>query len=84
MIDGYMASRIAKLEHEERVRSLAHIDDYDVWLTHVGGHWLSPQGGGLLSSLGKGLASLRNRLKPKWEAAPDSPLVGHEQSSVPG
>ena len=81
MID-YTASMIARLEHEERVRSLARIDDYDVWLTHKAGHWQAPQVGGLLSSLGKGLASLRDRLKHKRGVALDSPLAGQEQTGV--
>jgi hypothetical protein len=84
MIDGYMASRIARMEHEERVRSLTRIDDYDVWLTHAAGSWQSPHVGGLLSSWVKGLASVARRLKSKREVALDEPLMGQERSAAPG
>ncbi len=84
MIDGIVASRIARMVHEERVRSLAPVRDYDEWLTHSAGHWQSVQVGDLLLSFAKGLSSIAGRLKPKRGAVPDSPLTAQEPGSVPG
>jgi hypothetical protein len=83
MID-YTVSMIARMEHEERIRSLTPVHDYDVWLTHIAGHWQSQPLGGLLASLGKGLTILGARLKPKREAALDSSLVEQERGGMPG
>jgi hypothetical protein len=80
----YLESKIARQEYEERVRGLARIDDYDVWLTPRAGNWLSQQVGSLLLSLGKSLAALTGRREPRQGIAPDSAPAGQRRSRVPG
>ncbi len=84
MIDGYMASKIAQMEHEERVRSIAPVYDYDVWLTQEAGNWQARRVGTLVAAIGAGLASIANLLKRKSEAALDSSQATAEPASVPG
>jgi hypothetical protein len=81
---GYVESRIARQEHEERVRSLTRVDDYDVWLTRRAGNWLSQPVGGLLLSLGKSLSALAGKLKPSRAIVPDSSPAEKRQSRVSG
>jgi hypothetical protein len=91
MIDGCTANRIARLEHEERVRSLARDEQLlgdlwsgaDVWITRTAGAWQSQYVGSLLLSLRKGLTRLGGRLKHERAVASDSPLVGKEPSGMP-
>ena len=79
MID-YMASTIARLEHEERVRKLTPVYN-DEWLKVEAGNWQAWQVGDLFSSLVSGLASLADRLKRKADEMPDKPALQHSPLS---
>ena len=74
MIDPYIASIIARLEHEEKIHQLARVNDYDRWLIHEAGNWQFPPFGALLSSLRKGLAALVGRLKRRQEVTQETPV----------
>ncbi len=54
-------SKIARREYEERVRSLARVEDYDVWLKSRAGNWIAREVGSLLSPL----AVLADKLRHK-------------------
>ena len=84
MIDGYMASKIARQEYEERVRSMSPVRDYDVHLTHTAGYWQAPRLESVLAAIATGVASLGSRFKHEAEAAADSSLTGQEQRPVSG
>ena len=63
MINSYLITEVARLEHEERVRSLAPIlDDGGPLTIHQPG-WLSRQIRRLFQALASGLASLRRSVK---------------------
>ena len=79
----YTASRLARQEHEERVRSLARVYDYDEWLTDTAGYWQAPPLGSVLAAIATRVASLGNRFKNKQQAVVNSPLAGQEQSPAP-
>ncbi len=83
MID-YVESRIARREHDERVRALARVDDYDVWLTSRAGNWLSQSAGSLFVSLGKSLAALAGRLRPQRAIVPDRAPAERRQNRASG
>jgi len=81
MID-YTASLIARMEHEERVRSMTPVYDYDEWLTDNAGHWQLPRFGSLWSALGKGIASLGVRLKNTADVETPAIVTRQEQESA--
>lgn len=70
MIDGISASRIARMEHEELVRSMAPVRDYDEWLTHEAGNWQAPRTTTVFAGLKTTMISLAARFqhKPASEA----------------
>ncbi len=71
MID-VIESKIARREYEERVRSLARVEDYDVWLKSRAGNWLSP------------LAALADKLRHRRVVEVDSALAEQEQNGAHG
>lgn len=72
MIDGVTASRIARMEHEELVRSLAPVYDYDEWLTHEAGEWQAQNRASVFAALGRGLTVLIARLQRKPKPQPEA------------
>jgi len=83
MID-YTASTIARLEYEERVRSLAPVHDYDAWTAPTAEDRQALSVEALLSSLRQGLVQVSIILKLKPDVPQDSQLVAQEPSNVPG
>ena len=73
MIDD-MASKIARMEHEERVRKLAPVYD-EAWLKVEAYNWQAWRMAKFYSSLASGLASLANRLKPDPDGASHEPAL---------
>ncbi len=93
MIDGYMASKIARAEYEERVRSLMYDQqllgenlphDYDRWVTRTAGAWHTQLIGSLLLSLRRGIAFLVAKFQHESEIPLEGPLVKQKQSDVSG
>ncbi len=84
MMFGYTAAKIALMEHEERIRKMAPILDYDDRLKYTGPGWLPKHIGGLLRAAGNGLASLYRRAKHGRETVIEVPLTRQEQGEVPG
>ena len=87
------ASRIARMEHEERVRALAREeqflndilpDEFDAWMSHSAGNWQAPQLGDLVSSVSKSLGALRNRLKARQEAGLKRPIAEQKRRGIAG
>lgn len=72
MINLYLIAEVARLEHEERVRSLTPIPDFGgLMITNEPG-WVSQLARRLLAPLGKRLAGLGERMKRGREVAPDA------------
>lgn len=63
MINLYLIAEVARLEHEERVRSLAPIPDFFDPMKADQPGWVSRQIVRSLHALGGGLASLRRFVK---------------------
>jgi hypothetical protein len=91
MIDGYLASKIARMEYEERVQALVREekllndilpDDLDVWIAHRAGAWRFPKVGCLLSAFGSGLAAIGEKVKRERGMAHEVPPSGQQESSV--
>lgn len=66
MID-YTVSKIAQMEHEERIRSIAPVYDYDEWLTPDAGHWQAPRSATVFTALKTVLLGLAARFPRKPE-----------------
>jgi hypothetical protein len=67
MINGYIASIVARMEYEELVRSMAPVRDYDEWRTYEAGNWQTPRMTTLLTALKTGLLGLAARFPRKPE-----------------
>ena len=81
MID-YTTSTIARMEYEERVRSLAPIPDFDSPPMTDQPGWVSRQAKRLRSVLEYRLAGLGERMKRGREEAPAAPFAEHKGSEV--
>ena len=93
MTDGLIASRIARMEHEERVRALLREeqllndilpDEYDAWITRTAGNVPAPAAWELLTSVGKTLAYLGRRLTRRSQAALNKPITGEKRRTLVG
>jgi len=84
MIDGYIASKIARMEHEERVRHLAPVRDYDEWLTLEAGNWQAPRTASVFAAVGRGLVSLGEWLQGKPESDVEVLPAVQEAGSLTG
>ena len=96
MTDGLIASRIARMEHEERVR--AHLreeqllndilpDEYDAWITLSAGNVPASPAWELLVSAGKGLVSLAKgliSLTHRPAATLSKPITGQKRRTMAG
>jgi len=80
----YTASRLARQEHEERVRSMLPVDDYDVELKRSAGHWQAQPIGGLLLLIGQTVRSWSETLKPRQEPVEEDHLGVQEMGGVTG
>ena len=83
MID-YTAKKIAELEREIRVSSVAPILDYDGWIKDDQPGEVSRQAGKLLGALGNGVASLVKKMKHSQDIALERPLHAQPKNRAPG
>jgi hypothetical protein len=81
MID-YTVSMIARMEHEQRIRSLAPVPEYGNSLKADQPRWVAIQAGRLLHALGSGLASIRERMKHQRSVGLDIPPAGQQESGA--
>ena len=93
MSDYLIASRIARAEHEERVRALLREErllndiipeDYEGWMTSSAGKAEGLHVQDLLASVGKRLASLGNKLRNGSDATFDKPVAGQKRRTIAG
>jgi hypothetical protein len=81
MID-YTASMIARLEHEQRIQSLAPVYDYDLPAATREPGRLSRLLGQCLYAMGRSVASLGERIGHEQAGSHETPLMG--RGDVPG
>ncbi len=93
MIDHVLASRIARMEYEERVRAVLREeqmlndilpDEYDSFVTRIASQGHMPSVGDLLSSVRRSLVSLETRLKHTSEAPLREPMSGQKRRTMVG
>ncbi len=93
MTDFLIASRIARAEHEERVRALLREEqllndilpeDYDAWTTGAASRGRIGLVGNLLSSVGEKLIALGDRLNREPETSLDHPITGQKRRTMAG
>ena len=94
MMDPIIASRIAKMEHEERARAIVRQEqfdhdvvpeDYDAWLTGQtapGTHL--PLITDMISLVGSGVTALVNKLRSEPEPAADKSVGRQHRGSAVG
>ncbi len=75
MINFYLITEVARLEHEERVRSLAPIPDFFEPVKADQPGWVSRQSRRLRDMLERRLPALRKRMRRGQDNPLDAPLT---------
>ena len=93
MMDYLNASRIARMEHEERVTNLLREEQllndtmpeaYETWVTRAAPAGRIPHVGEVLSMLSERVVSLGNRLRNRHETTFDKPITGQKRRTMVG
>jgi hypothetical protein len=78
----YTRYMVARIEHEQRIRSLAPVPEYDDPVVTDQPRWVSKQAGRLLCALGNGLAAIGEKLYHERGTACDVLSTGQQESGA--
>ncbi len=78
----YSVHMLARMEHEQMIRSLAPVPEYGEPVMADQPRWVSKQTGRLFHALESGLASIRERMKRGRDMSLEVPSTGQNESGA--